>query len=258
MSYARIGNRIGRYGKRNPGRKHLSGDVPKFMQDRYAAILASMRARHEYGSDRKRKQVAAATVRKMMRENPSGLRGMLRQVGIATDDQTRAELLSESFHGRPVEESFEVAEPESYDTDVAVLGCLEELGILIDDHDEDALIPIRFSYGENNPDTVYLASDPYGNNLEFIGGDQSIDWRQVDGAEATDKYLVAVGPVLTVAYFADKHHLEGPKSQARGVSYEHEFGEEGGELPILVYDTRNVKMLLVGGSYTIEPEGITN
>ena len=74
-----------------------------------------------------------------------------------------------------------------------------------------------------------------------------------------------VGPVYEIVYFADKHHLTGPKQQKTGMEYFHEFGEDEGfvkgdafdQLPWLVYDRRNVKLLLVGGSYTIEPEGIT-
>ena len=72
-----------------------------------------------------------------------------------------------------------------------------------------------------------------------------------------------VGPVREITYWADKHHLSGPKSQAKWIEYFHEFGEriqfdeDEGELPYLVFDRRNRKLLLVGGAYTIEPEGIT-
>jgi hypothetical protein len=79
----------------------------------------------------------------------------------------------------------------------------------------------------------------------------------VDGASETEKNLVLVGPVCEISYFADKHHLSGPKEQKDGITYYHNFGEDDDELPYLVFDRRNRKLLLVGGSYTIESEGIT-
>lgn len=242
--------RLPRYA--NPGRKHLAGaDITDRQQRQYERILLSLRSKHKYATDAKRKQVAAATVR-AMRANPGELQ--------------RAEELAEAFHGRPPRETIEVLETEHYDEYGSILGYLEELTILMED--EDFGQPIQFPYSEqrgkskngpDNQDTVLAVSNPKGTNIEFIGGDQDINWRSVEGSSAADdKYLVMVGPVISIAYFTDKHHLEGPISQAQGTPYEHQFGEEGGELPYLVFDRRNTKLLLVGGSYTIEPEGIRN
>lgn len=254
MAGARIGNRLGRGGRVNPGRAHLAGrDVTGRMQRQYEHILQSLRSHHRYTTDEKRKQVAAATVRKR-RQNPSVLNRLMRNFGIGTTDQDRAEMLAEDFHGRPVRDVIEVEELERFDEYGAVLGYLEELAILTEDG--DAVIPIGFKYGPNNPDTVFVVANPEGTNIEFVGGDQNIDWQAVDGAGVQDKYLVWVGPVLSIAYWADKHHLSGPKAQRQGIVYEHEFGEDGGELPCLIFDRQNTKLLLVGGSYTIEPEGI--
>lgn len=252
MANARIGNRIGRLGRRNPGRHHLAGgDVTAHMDRQYEAILDSLRRRHRFGSDERRKSVAAATARKLA-QNP-GVFGRL-WGNLAGDDETLARQLTEDFHGRPVRDLIEVEQTEHYDEYGAVLGYLEELGVLTED--EQFTIPISFKYGRNDSETVFVVSNPAGTNIEFVGGDQDIDWEKVEGASAQDKYLVSVGPVLTIAYWADKHHLSGPKSQANGISYEHEFGDEGGELPFLVFDRQNKRLLLVGGDYTITPEGI--
>jgi hypothetical protein len=239
----------------NPGRKHLRGaDVTAKMQRQYEHILQSLRDYRRFRTDAKRKQVAAVTVRKM-RQNPSKVAGLLRHLGIGIDDENKAELLAQDFHGRTANDVLDVEEREIYDDHGAVLGYLEELGILTEDG--DSLIPIRFPYDPDDArENVLVVSNPQGTNLEFIGGDQDIDWRSVEGASAHGQYLVGVGPVLTIAYFTDKHHLSGPKSQARGTVYEHEFGEDDGELPQLVFDRRNRKLLLVGGSYTVKPEGI--
>ena len=67
----RIANRMARYGRANPGQKHLAGsDVTPKMQRQYSDILESLRHYHRYRSDAKRKQVAAATVRKLAHHNP--------------------------------------------------------------------------------------------------------------------------------------------------------------------------------------------
>ena len=101
MSRPRIANRLGRYGKRNPGQHHLAGeDVTAKMQRQYEDILASLRARHQFASDRKRKQVAAATVRKLA-HNPS--------------EEIGEQELSEAFHGRAARGMYEVTETEEYD-----------------------------------------------------------------------------------------------------------------------------------------------
>lgn len=257
MASPRIANRMFRQGRQNPGRRHLKGaDVTGGMQRQYEHVLQSLRERHRFSSDAKRKAVAAATVRKM-RQNPSALSSLFRNLGIGLDDESRAELLAQEFHGRPVRETIELEEREVYDTDVSGLGLLKELEILMEDG--ESVIPIRFS-DDNDPtideDTVFVVSNPAGTNLEFIGGDQDIDWQRMDGASPEDKYLVWVGPVYSITYYTDKHHLSGPKSQANGTPYNHEFGDEGGELPCLIFDRQNRKLLLVGGEYTITPEGI--
>lgn len=251
------GRRMGRYGKPNPGRRHLAGaDVSAKMQRQYEHILGSLRRHRRYASDAKRKQVAAATVRELS-QNPSRIASLFRNLGIGVDEESRAQLLAEDFHGRPAREVIEVEEEDVYDRHVAVLGYLLELKILMED--DASFVPIKFSddYPEQvDEDTVYVVSNPAGTNLEFIGGDQDIDWQSVDGASQQGKHLVWVGPVHSIAYFTDKHHLTGPKSQRDGTPYEHEFGEDGGELPHLIFDRQNKRLLLVGGDYTVEPEGI--
>lgn len=253
----KVGNRMPRTGRVNPGRRHLAGaDVSGRMQRQYEHILASARQSRRFASDRDRKRIAAMTVRKLA-ANPGLLEGLL------GGPEADAEQAAEDFHGRPVQERFEVTERELYDSRVWVLGWLEELGI-VDPDDYEFIWPIRFDYGENNDNTVFVCGNPAKTNIEFLGGDQDIDWDQVAGATTEGKYLVYVGEVQTIAYYTDKHHLTGPRSQKYGTSYEHEFGEpdeddpeqEPGELPHLVFDRRNKKLWLVGGSYTITPEGI--
>lgn len=259
MACARIGNRLPRQGRRNPGRKHLRGvDVTDKMQRQYEHILESLRERHRFHGDRKRKSVAAATVWKLAKtKNPSAISSLFRNLGIGLDDESRAELLAEDFHGRPVRDVIDIEERDVYDEHVSVLGYLKELAILMEG--EDSVIPIQFGEDDDptvDEDTVYVVSNPAGTNIEFIGGDQDIDWRKVDGSSEEGKYLVWVGPVYSITYYTDKHHLTGPASQKTGTPYEHEFGDEGGDLPCLIFDRQNRRLMLVGGDYEITPEGI--
>lgn len=255
MATANIGNRMHRQGRTNPGRKHLAGaDMNAKMQRQYEHILQSYRDSHRFRSDRKRKEIAAATVRKMA-QNPSILENWRRNLFF--DDQGRAEALAEDFHGRPVEDVIDVEETEEYDEHGSVLGYLIELFIL-DEDDNDYGIPIVFPYDPQSENNILVTSNPAGTNIEFIGGNQEItNLGSIPGANFDDKYLVLVGAVCEISYWTDKHHLAGPKDQKTGMEYYHEFGEKSGDLPYLVYDRRNTKLLFVGGEYTVEPEGIT-
>lgn len=243
MAVAKIANRLGRYGRSNPGRRHLAGaDVTSTMQRQYEHILDSLRASRRYRSDAKRKQVAAATVRKLAaQQNPN------------SDSAVEAEQLAEEFHGRPVRDVIDVVEHESYDTQGAVLGYLVELSVFSEDW--EGAYAIQWPYDLDDPESnIHVVSNPKGTHIDFVGGDQSFDWWNVPGASGDEhKYYVYVGPLYEIVYFADKHHLSGPKRQKSGMEYFHEWEE----IPYLVFDQRNVKLLLVGGKYTIEPEGIT-
>lgn len=171
-----------------------------------------------------------------------------------------ADEISSGFHGRKVEERFEVDEEELYPDNLAVLGCLVELCVICN----GGTIPIRgfknpYSPGYKKGMEVYVAAaDRY--NIEFVGGDQEIVNAEKI-AEYTNKTLVRLGKVKEIVYLADKHHLVG--SDGGEDEYEHKFGKKKYFLfgkkvgqPDLIYDCLNKTMKLVGGSYTITDEGI--
>ena len=233
--------RMGRMGKVNPGLHHIAGsDVTPKMQRQYEDILASLREAHRYRTDADRKRVAAATVRKLA--NPTPL-----------EEATR---IAEEFHGRMALGDFEVTEHEIYSDTGGVIGYLSQLGIA-DPASVNNKIPISWPYDPDNPEDNILVIAPDKYNIEYVGGDQDFDWQNVDGASTSElKNLIFVGPVVEIDYWADKHHLTGPKQQKEGMIYYHNFGEKGGELPYLIFDSRNKKLMFVGGDYIITPEGI--
>lgn len=180
---------------------------------------------------------------KAIKKHNKGRRGNP-ELGLETLDVSR---MSERFHGRPSLDEFDIDETEVYDKNQAVLGDLVELNVI------DSAKPtteFTISFKKNRP---LLCCNAEGSQLEIIGGDQSLPF-----PNQTNKYLVTLGEIRTISYYTDKHHLEGPKNQKDGVEYEHEFGEEGGNRPVAVYNTRSNKILIVGGDYTIEDEGIAN
>ena len=172
-----------------------------------------------------------------------------------------ADSITKGFHGRRVLERFEVDEEEVYPEDLAVLGCLVELNITVDEG--KTAIPIRGFKTPKDPgykkgSEVYVAA-PDRNNIEFVGGDQEI--LGVDKISKDHTRFLCLGEVESIVYLTDKHHLVGSKGIEE--EYEHDFGRKKYFLfgkkvgrPKLVYDCLNKTFRLVGGTYTITDEGI--
>jgi hypothetical protein len=179
--------------------------------------------------------------------------------------------LARDFHGRDNKGVKEYTLASYYPKDLADLGILIELQVFADD-DNGEYIPINFApehpdLTDDETNVVLAAKDK---QLYFIGGDQEYDIEEFAESagfdwptEALEKDEVVLGQVKAIAYFADKHHLEGPKEQKTGIPYQHEFavneetGEQIGEYPTLVYCQKDKVFKLVGGSYEILPEGIS-
>ena len=126
---------------------------------------------------------------------------------------------------------------------LAQLGRLISLTVWLD---EDRAIELQFK-------GVQLGASPDGGQLYLVGGDQALDLQALGLDEWLPKDHIVVGDVQSVVYHTSKafHNFEP-------VDYEHEFGEEGGELPVLNYDVLSRKCYFTGGSYQVKPEGIRN
>ncbi|HKW76193.1 MAG TPA: hypothetical protein VJN64_11765, partial [Terriglobales bacterium] len=101
---------------------------------------------------------------------------------------------------------------------------------------------------------IRLCSDPDGNQLCCIGGNQDIEagLGPMFGLN-TNARLVDLGEINKVWYLAQKsmHGFEP-------IEYHHRFGEEGGSRPRLMYDRDNKKLFIIGGDYEIKAVGIKN
>ena len=98
-----------------------------------------------------------------------------------------------------------------------------------------------------------LASEKDGKQLYLVGGSQNLD----SGLEAlpvkTDRRTVDCGFAYQVEYFTQKGF-----DNFQPVTYYHQFGEDTGERPRVVYDRQKKRIHLVGGAYKVKPEGIVN
>jgi hypothetical protein len=158
-------------------------------------------------------------------------------------EEQAAAALSEAFHGRPARTVRDVEELYNERTTLADLGRLIELIIETDRYEAT----LRFK------GNIRVAASPDGGSLYFVGGDQSLDLNELGLGRYLPKDHITVGRVRKIVYFTSKAFHSFEPSE-----YEHEFGEEGGELPILGYDVRSRKQYLTGGSYQVKPEGIRN
>jgi hypothetical protein len=154
-----------------------------------------------------------------------------------------AAALSEAWHGRPPRSARDVEEIEETPDELADLGGLEELWVI--ERDGRHARVIRFGHD------VRLAATPDGQQLYLVGGDQSLDLDELGVPQAAQaRELVEVGPVWKVVYVTDKAHAGAPTP----APFVHEFGGKNGEVPVLIYNRPNQRMLLAGGVYQIPVE----
>jgi hypothetical protein len=157
------------------------------------------------------------------------------------EDMEAASAMYEQFHGRASERIIDHSETLDYRSELAQLGKLIELRIAI--NGDRATLD-----GFGN---CHVACDPQGKNIAFLGGSQGIDLAALE--IDSEKDLIELGECTYIKYFSRKgFHDFAP------IDYFHSFGEENGIRPVLGYDTFNKKLFLIGGDYTVKPEGIVN
>jgi hypothetical protein len=171
----------------------------------------------------------------------------------------------ESFHGSPVKWVENVESHYVFRPTHAKLGELLEIWLAVPGEETKGQ-PIFFSA----PRPI-LAATPDARTLYILGGDQRIDWRALGVDEAAVKDETTLGEVARIVYHTRKA-FDGLKPQGYG----HDFGSiaDGngpllapwqkrlvdrrgkGPRPWLVYDALNEAFKLVGGAYSVRPEGI--
>jgi hypothetical protein len=161
-----------------------------------------------------------------------------------SSDLAAAAVLAQSWSGRAPSKVTEITEVHQYREDLADLAGLEELVVARGDTE----YTLRFGHDVRLAGAPPDPGEDVTRQLYLIGGDQQLDLDSLDiGATERNRDKIDIGRVASICYYARKDHLDG-----KPAPYEHQFGEEGGELPLLVYDTRNRRLELVGGSYEIK------
>jgi hypothetical protein len=172
--------------------------------------------------------------------------------------------LARDFHGREVKWVENVVSHYVFRPEHAVCGELRELWLAGDR--EGVAVPLTFTAPRPS-----LVVTPDARTLYIVGGDQSMDWRAAGIDERAVKDEMALGEVVQIAYLTDKaFHSFAP------TIYVHDFGDTSdgsgdllapwqrrqmrpdgtGPRPLLVFDGLNEALKLVGGAYSVRPEGI--
>lgn len=151
----------------------------------------------------------------------------------------------EEFHGTPATGAVVVEEELHYHEHLADVGELVKLEVLPAGDDSEGVVLEGF-------DGAWLAMNEEKTDLFVVGGDQSVDCG-VFGLVPPYKETEVLGEVEFIEYFTTKEHLGDEGGTA---NFRHQFGEDGGELPVLLYKTIDRRLEFAGGDYGIIAEGI--
>lgn len=155
----------------------------------------------------------------------------------------------EEFRGEPCAHVDTYVEPEPRPANLGQLGVLVELQVKRTGGWKWGVLDF---VGKN----VNVAGNVGKSQIYFVGGDQKITRGQLSHLGVDNsKELIDLGECMAIAYRAKKMQVNGIASD-----YEHKFGDATGRRPRLMYDRRGPqgRIFLIGGEYTIEPEGIVN
>lgn len=160
-----------------------------------------------------------------------------------------AEGIREDFTGMEVDRETVRSEPHMPAGDYAQLG--ELLALYVKPARGGQVQEITFD--RPRPKVV---SDESARQIWFAGGDQDLsDSLSAFGAhDRGGAGLLELGEARRIDYKQRKQHVPHPESD----EWRHEFGEETGVRPIVLFDQAHKRILLEGGDYEIRREGIVN
>jgi hypothetical protein len=177
-----------------------------------------------------------------------------RNPGKRNPEDTAVEAFT-GFHGEEPSGAVAVQEREHYHTHVWEIGRLVLLRVKLppDRHESGYKNTVDVEFDHEAPKPARLTANEDRTQMFITGGDQSVDLAAFGIEVEHEKELL--GYLKDVWYFTDKKHLG--KQGGRAI-YKHKLGEEGGELPAVIYRVREKHIEVVGGSYTIPDEGVRN
>lgn len=162
------------------------------------------------------------------------------------DELPEAERLYETFHGREPREILELTKSAISRGEYAALGDLVEITIVTPD---DQHVKVGFKN-----DGVRLASTAEGTQLVLLGGNQDISGTLgMFGSADTSKDLLDLGEAKQIVYDAAKWQTDFTPQE-----WKHDFGEESGIRPRVLFDQLNKELWFAGGTYRVERPGIVD
>jgi hypothetical protein len=160
-----------------------------------------------------------------------------------------AQKMFKKFHGRKSTTIEEVQHRQKDRKTMAGLGVLMFLRTDLTQEWNGKGVGLTFS----EDDKVIVSSDPAGNQIYFLGGNQDVTGILPKRGVDRNKDFIDMGECDCIIYTADKDFDNFEEKD-----YQHEFGEETGERPRLMFDRLNQQLYLIGGAYEVKREGIVN
>ena len=147
--------------------------------------------------------------------------------------------LFQVFHGKEAEQIIEKQRSAAMRHEYVCLGNLDYIDVR---NAEGKLERIDFE-----GDGVKLASSSEGTQFYLIGGNQNLNGALSKLVDDTTKDVFDLGEAVEIQYTARKAH-----TNFEPTSWYHEFGEENGDRPRLLYDKLKREVFFAGGSYYID------
>jgi len=196
---------------------------------------------------RKRKNVELGTYENGV-FHPWTRRPKSRQKKAIRRQNSSAATIREDFTGAPSEYVTSANEPHMPAGDYAQLG--ELLALYVKPAKGGQVMQIDFK--RPRPKVV---TDESARQIWFFEGDQDVsDSLASFGAHDRGAGLYELGEARRIDYKQRKEHVPDPDVD----EWRHEFGEETGVRPTVVFDRNRKRLILEGGEYEIRREGIVN
>lgn len=182
-------------------------------------------------------------------------RNHLPNPGLTSLDSPQAEHaqeLREAFTAHESDRYTVVQEPHVPAGDYALLGKLIALRV----KPERGGILQEISFPGKH---ILVIATANGRHIYFVGEGQDLSAAELELFTESSGNTVELGECRSIVYEAAKWH-EAVPAVARGkkVDWEHQFGEDGGYPPRIVYLRLHDRLALEGGSYHVEGAGIVN
>lgn len=162
------------------------------------------------------------------------------------DELPEAERLYETFHGREPREILEITRSAIARGEYTAIGDLVEMTIHTPEGDD---VKVGFQ-----KDGVRLASTAEGTQLALLGGNQDVSGTlKMFGSADMSKDLLDLGEAKQIVYDAAKWQTDFTPQE-----WKHDFGEESGIRPRVIFDQLNKEIFFAGGTYRVERPGIVD